>query len=106
MQHGRDDAGRAIGRRRHHLTAGRILFVDRQRKYIDPIESMHGARRVAAQELAMELGARRRTPARRQQALGLEAAAHAILHDLPYPHEPARISASLRQVRSRASTSS
>jgi hypothetical protein len=62
---------------------------------------------IAAHELAIQL---RRAAAHaehaRQQALRLEAAAHAVLHDLPDAQQSGAHFASLRQVRSRASISS
>ena len=89
MQHGRHDARGAVGRRGHHLAARGIFLVDGERVDVDPIERMHGTQRIAAHELAIQF---RRAPSdaehARQQALRIEAAAHAILHDLPDAHEP------------------
>ena len=89
VQHGGYDAGRAVGRCGHDLAAGGVFLVDRERKHVDPVERMHGAVRIAAHELAVELrGTATHAEYARQQALRFEAAAHAVLHDLPNAQQP------------------
>ncbi|MNS71106.1 hypothetical protein D3C72_1044630 [compost metagenome] len=92
MQHGRDDARRAVGRRRHDAAARGVLFIDRHGVQVDPV---HHGQRVgqralgALRQVAVQLG---RAPAHPQRAgqfavgfriVDAAAARHAVLHDLP-----------------------
>jgi len=43
VQHGRDDAGRAVGRRGDDAAAGRILLVDRERVQRHPVHRRSGS---------------------------------------------------------------
>ena len=89
VQHGRHDSGRAVGRCRDHLSARRVFLVDRQRERVHPIEGMHRTQSVRAHQLPVQLGgAPPHAEHAGQQPLCLEAAPHAVLHHLPYAHEP------------------
>ena len=101
VQHGRHDAGRAVGGRGDHAAAGGVLLVDRQRVQVDPVQ--HG-QRIAQRGLgpARQLGdtaggARRRTsspPGRMPSRCGSRAR-----RSPPWPRQiasrPARISSAL-----------
>ena len=92
VQHGRDDAGGAVGRRGDDTAAGGVLLVDRERVQIHPVEDRQriAQRRLGA--LAQFAVHRRRAPLHlepaRQHAAVANAAGDAILHRLPDGEQP------------------
>jgi len=85
VQHGGNDAGRAIGGGRDHAAASGVLFIDGQRKQIDPVHHVQRVGRCAVGlQLAIEPGcASGHAKAARQGAFLRAAARHAVLHHLP-----------------------
>jgi hypothetical protein len=91
VQHGRDDAGGAVGGRGDDAAAGGVFLVDGQCVEIDPVEDRQ---RIAQVGLGPDQSSRvqRRRAARDVQAAGQRAllahpAGHAVLHRLPDPHQ-------------------
>ena len=93
VQHRRDDAGRAVGRRGDDAAAGGVLLVDRQRVEVDPV---HHRQRIAQRGLGVAPSAPRCRSAR--AALDLEAAGQDALGARSRAR---RSPASRRQMRSR-----
>ncbi|MCY1532542.1 hypothetical protein D9M68_678240 [compost metagenome] len=92
MQHGRDNAGRAVGRRRDYPAAGRVFLVDRHRVQVHPVHDRQGIGQRALgalRQVAVEFG---RAAAHAQGAgqfavsfrvIDAAAARYAVLHNLP-----------------------
>src|SRR6056297_327247 len=82
MQYGGKNSRRPVGGSSHHPSARRVLLVHGKRIGIDPVHEV--TRSTLAAQLAVEPGSAARDfqyPG--QDAFGLEAEAHAVLHDLP-----------------------
>ncbi|MNZ19236.1 hypothetical protein D3C78_362610 [compost metagenome] len=93
VQHRRDDARRAVGRRRDHAPASGVLFIDRQGEQVHPLHGTQGRAdhigfaqflQAAMQTCSAALDAK---PAR-QDALIAQAVVDAFTHRRPYPQQP------------------
>ena len=85
VQHGRDDARRTVRRGGDDASTGGVLLVDGQGVEGDPV---HAPQRVVAGRLELQASGQLGRPAAHaqaagQHALGGDAVAHALLHDLP-----------------------
>ena len=82
----RNDAAGAVGRRGYHATAGGVLFIDRQREHIDPVNNVHwiaGELIAGHQQTTQRRGATRYAQRARQHALGVHPAVDTGAHGLP-----------------------
>ena len=82
----RNDAAGAVGRRGHHATAGGVLFIDRQREHVDPVNDVHriaGELIAGHQQTTQRRGATRHAQRARQHAFGVHAAVDTGAHGLP-----------------------
>ncbi|MNM96166.1 hypothetical protein D3C81_1086340 [compost metagenome] len=92
MQHRRDNARRAVGRRGDHTPAVGVFLVHRQGIEVDPVEYRQGIAQ-AGFRVAAQLAVQRRRPAldlepARQDAFMLATGFDAILHHLPDAQQP------------------
>ena len=105
VQHRRDDAGRAVGRRGDDAAAGGVFLVHRQRVEVDPVED---GQRIAQRGFRLRRAVPRTSPARGASRAGRRAACRSRACRAPRrpaspsrsSSRPARISASLRQTLS------
>ncbi|MNC28065.1 hypothetical protein D3C75_762570 [compost metagenome] len=92
MQHRRNDASRAIGRRRDHAPAGGVLFIHRQGEQVDPFHGAEGGPdHVGLAQFLQAAMQPRRTALdvqpTRQDAFVAQAVVDAFTHGAPNPQQ-------------------
>ena len=85
-EHCRNDTTGAVGRRGNNAAAGGVLFVDRQREHVHPVDNIHRVVRqliAGDQQTTQRRSATRHAQRPRQHTFGVHAAIDTGAHGLP-----------------------